>query len=201
MIYRITFRSNPRVVLPFLIMIALPGLGIVAIFAWIPIAGVLIALVGGFISYNFFKLVRSILASRIETSDEGVSFDFGKGHTDEFVWEDITHAGEFTEPPNKRAFFVYNEADDKLITVPCEYADFDTLISEVRSGVGEIFEKIDIGTSISINEYLRAKIAPEEVALSDDSDAELTDDGADYDGHDDQRDNAANAIDESTEPE
>ena len=187
--------------MPFLIMIALPGLGVVAIFAWIPIAGVLIALVGGFISYNFFKLVRSILASRIETSEEGVSFNFGKGHTDEFTWEDITHAGEFTELPKKRAFFVYNEAEDKLVTVPSEYADFDTLLSEVRSGVGDIFEKIDIGTTISINEYLRAKIAPEEVVLSDDSDAEPTDDGDDSDGHDDQHDSTALAIDESTDPE
>lgn len=163
--YRITVRSNPKVLLIGLVILGLPGIGVAAFFLWTPVAGVILTLIGGFFSYNFFKLVRSILSSRIETHDDAVVFDFGKGHRDEFRWDQITHAGLWSDGEKQRSIFVYDEEEDRLVTVPSEYQGFDDLVEEIRFGVeeqsGGVFEVIELGTRETIHDYLKSLVAPE----------------------------------------
>jgi hypothetical protein len=175
--YRITARSNRKVPWIFLIIAALPGAGIASFWVLHPALAAVVTLVGGFFAWNFLKLVRSILSSRIITGDDAISFDFGKGHVDEFAWDEITHAGLYREPSGERALFVYREETDRLVTVPTEYEAFEELVSEVKRGTGERFEVIDIGSRSTINDYLRARLAPS----ADESDDEFGTDDSDDD--------------------
>ncbi len=158
--YRITVRSNPRLIGLFLIIVALPAAGVVAFLLTSVIVAVLILGAGLFFSYNFIKLVRSTLASRIRTNASGVVFDFGKGHRNEFDWNRISHCGVYSEPKRGRALFIYDEEDDRLVTVPNEYESFDVLVTEVREHTVGRFEIIDLGALSTIEEYLREKVTP-----------------------------------------
>ena len=188
MTYRITLRSNPRIILTILIAVALPGIGIASFTFWPPVAAVIATVVGGFFGYHFLKLIRSIISSKIVTSESGVSFDFGKGHISEFSWDGITHAGKFTDTSRKPMFYVYDETDDRLISVPNEYERFEEIVAAVRAGVGERFEDFDLGPFVSINEYLKSKIGPEDdgdagesAATVDDEARTAGDEGSDID--------------------
>ena len=141
---------------------ALPAIGIVTFFFLPPAVGVILTGVGALFGYNLFKLSRSTLQSRIVTSESSVTFDFGKGHADEFIWEQITHAGTFREPKGKRMVFVYEEPSDRLVTIPDEYESYDQLVEEIRIGTSSVFETVDLATQASLNDYLRNQMEPDE---------------------------------------
>ena len=156
--YRITVRSNPRVIGIVFIIVGLPGIGVAAFFLWSPIAGIIIALIGGFFAYNFLKLVRSILGSSIRTGEDAVVFDFGKGHTNVFEWDDIDFAGTYLDESGKPMLFVYNEDEDSLITVPDEYERFDDLVGEIGTALGDRFKSVELEKGETINDYLKRQM-------------------------------------------
>ena len=61
-----------------------------------------------------------------------------------------------------RPAFVYDEAEDSLVTVPSEYEHFDRLVEEIRAGVGDRFEVIEVAAKTTISEYLKSKVAPDD---------------------------------------
>ena len=169
---------------------ALPAIGIVTFFFLPPIVGVILTAVGGLFGYNLLKLSRSTLQSKVVTSESSVTFDFGKGHADEFMWDDITHSGTFREPKGKHMVFVYEEPTDRLVTIPDEYEAYDRLVEEVRVGTSSVFETVDLATQASLNDYLRSRLEPaesseEEYAENESNADETGDDDANDDGADD----------------
>ena len=173
MTYRITIRSNPRVIGIFILVPALPAIGVVTFFLLPPVVGVILTGVGALFGYNLFKLSRSTLQSKIITSETSVIFDFGQGHADEFTWEQITHAGTFREPKGKRMVFVYEEPTDRLVTIPDEYESYDQLVEEVKNGTASVFEKVDLATQASLTDYLRGQLESDEPSDEDSSDEDV----------------------------
>ena len=175
MVYRITVRSNPRIFGIFFIIIALPVAGIVSFAFAPPFLSIILIGSGLFFAYSFWKLVRSTLGSQIRTHDDGIVFDFGKGHVNKFSWDEITHCGVYAEPRGKRSLFIYDEDEDRLITVPNEYEAFDDLVNEVHERTADLFETVDLATKSTINDYLRSIVSKSE----DDSAKDSEDDSGD----------------------
>ena len=163
--YRITLRSNPRVALLFLLILGLPGIGLATLLFLPPVVSIVLTVIAGFFAYNFFKLTRSTLQSRIRTGDAGIEFDFGKDQVNTFRWDEISYAGCFTDVDGRRkadqSLFFYQESSDSLITVPPEYEDFDRLAEEVKEYIKAIeFREVQLEPGSSINDYLKSILPP-----------------------------------------
>lgn len=155
MVYRITLSSNPKIVFIILIILALPAAGVAFIFVS-PFFGVVVVVVACYIDYHLFKFFISTIRSKVETSDEGIFFDLGSQDSTRMTWDDVTHAGVFTEQKKHPHLFIYCEEEDRLMTVPSEYSDFADLVEELRSKIS--LDEIDLLESETIKDYLKEKI-------------------------------------------
>jgi hypothetical protein len=155
MVYRITLSSNPKIVFIFLIILALPAAGVALIFVS-PLFGVVIVAVACYIDYHLAKFLISTIRSRVETSDEGIFFDLGLKDSTRMTWDDITHAGVFTEQKKHPHIFIYCEEDDRLMIIPPEYSGFADLVEELRNKTS--LDEIDLPESETIKDYLKEKI-------------------------------------------
>lgn len=161
MTYRITWRSNPRIIAAFVVVPALPIMGIVSFLVLPPLAGVIATAVGVYIAYQIAKFLRGSLASTIVTRSDGITIE-ASGEVSEYTWSEITYAGLYRETNGKPTLFVYNEPSDRLITVPDEYGSFEQMVEEVQRGVGESFERLDIASNKTLSDYLRSRVTPAE---------------------------------------
>jgi hypothetical protein len=164
MIYRITVRSNPRILIVAALVVVGPAVGIASFFFSPPIIAIILTAVGAFFSYAFGKFLRQTLRSRIETTEAGLSFDSGAGDRSFFAWEDITLAGRYAEAKNKEYLFIYKENGDRLITVPDEYERFPQLIAAVAER--REVEEITLESGETLTERLRKRFSPQETAES-----------------------------------
>ena len=175
MTYRITLRSNPRLLLLFTVMTSVPVTGIVLLALQLITLGLIVTIVGIYFAYQMLKLVRSTLRSRVVTSEESINYDFGKGDAHEISWSAVTHSGTFGKTSRSRTVFVYAEEGDRLLSVPDEYEGFEALVEEIEAPTGPVFETIDLATETSISDYLRERVGgsnpAEDETKSDGSDA------------------------------
>ena len=167
MVYRITLKSNPKILLVALIVVATPVGALLTFLFLPPLVSVILTVVGGYLSYHLGKFFFTTLRSRISVSDEGPVFDLSAKETVRFEWAEITHAGLCSRTKGGRVAYVYNDTEDKLITVPDEYADFGGFVEELRSGT-EV-EDVSLAEDQTVQDYLREKIGPPEPAEPSDS--------------------------------
>ena len=165
MTYRITISSNPKTLLLIIFVVALP-VGTILSFLVMPIfLSIILTILGGYVSYNLAKYVLNILASRIDTSDEGLSFKMSRKESSSLRWEQISHAGYCEEERSRPSAFVYSEDEDRLLTIPSEYSGFRDLVAELRSHV--TVENIQLDPSDSIASYLRDLLGVKEESADD----------------------------------
>lgn len=130
--YRVTLRSNPRLLILFAIIAAIPIVGVAAILLWSPVAGVIFLAVGAYVDYHLVKFARLQLKSYVRTDDSGIQGLSSIAEKVNIPWGTVTHAGVGTEPNKHQAAFVYDEDEDRLISVPSDYENFDQFVSELE---------------------------------------------------------------------
>jgi hypothetical protein len=159
MTYRITFKSNPRMILLVLLMV-LAAAFVVFLFAiGSSIAGFISLVVIGYLEFQVGRHLNGQLTSSVVTNDEGVTVQHAGIGIRTFSWEDISRAG-YAVPRTKRerpVVFIYNEEDDRLITIPDEFENFRSLMTEVRRRTD--FEDIVLAPG----ETLETRLAPQEL--------------------------------------
>jgi hypothetical protein len=139
-VYRMTVRSNPRILIIYIFLPLVLAAGIAAPFV-IGIFYGLIALAAAlFFVWQLVKLTRRQLATRIETLTDEILFTVHGDEKIAFPWDQIRISGvaltaDDTGTPRKkeRRLFIYSEANDKMFAVTDEFANLDALADELRA--------------------------------------------------------------------
>ncbi len=148
--------SNPRLMALALVVLAMFGVSIAGFVTLTPLYGIIFLALALFLAYNFARFAGGSLRSRISTSEEGISFVMPTRERESLAWEAITHAGYCTQARGKPFLFVYSEPQDRLISIPREYTDFDALVEQVRGATP--FETMSLDRGETIQERLRARL-------------------------------------------
>ena len=155
MTYRLTLKSNPRMIVLLLLTLALLGVGVGSFFiigAW----GILVIIILGFISYHLFKFIGSHLNSRIVTHDDGLTFYLPLDDTQRYSWDEITHAGFCRSKGKEKPFiFIYASEDDRLISIPTNYDDIDKLKDELEERTS-VYADYELEDGESIQDRLKS---------------------------------------------
>jgi hypothetical protein len=136
-----------------LFMIALPAVGILLlIFAGVFLG--IIALAGAaYLDYTTLRFFRNNLKSWVETTDAELKCQMPDGELLVFSWDGVTAAGIFTQERGRPFLFVYREEGDKLVTIPKEYSDFETLYSQIKERTP--FQELSLARGETIQERLK----------------------------------------------
>ncbi len=154
MIYRITLKTNPRLFILIAILALIPATIIAVFLTFGALPGFVGLLVGGYIEYQLIKFLRLQLASMVEIADDGAHCLTSAGENLHFRWGSVSHAGLCTDPKGRKTVFLYNEEDDKLITIPDSFASLDQLSQEILQHVQ--LEEYDLGIGESVQSRLRS---------------------------------------------
>jgi len=134
-----TVRSNPRILIVYVVAIVLAAAGVGAIFLIGPLLGLLALAAALFIGWSLLKLTRRQLATRVETLTDEILFVLHGEEKVTFPWEKIRlagialeHDGEGKVRPKERRLFIYNEEEDRMIAVTDEFENLDGLATELR---------------------------------------------------------------------
>lgn len=160
--YRVTLKSNPRLLILFAMIAVLPAISIALILLWSPIAGAIVLAIVAYVDYHLVKFVRLQLASYVRTDDDGIRGLSGISEKVDIPWETVTHAGVAMESQTRGVAFVYAEEQDQLISVPSDYENFDQFVSELESRFDVL--RLDLEPGESITDKLKEILEEEEPA-------------------------------------
>jgi hypothetical protein len=159
-VYRMTVRSNPRilVIVTVIPVILLAGIGMLVLLG---MSYGLIALVLAMLAaWSVLRFIRYQLAACIETTEDQIVVTRRGGEKIHFPWNKVRLSGIATPatprrrtPRNTRNLFVYNQQDDRLISVTDEFEDLDGLAAELRARTD--FRNIALSRGETLNEKLR----------------------------------------------
>ena len=159
-VYRITVRSNPRILVIYILMPVLLAAGAGAIFLLGIIFGFIALAAAGFLVWSMLKLTRRQLATRVQTFTDEILFVMHGDEKVSFPWEKIRIAGMAVEQDEKgrmrtkeRRLFIYNEEDDKMFALNDEFENLDHLAAELRTRTE--FREIVLATGETLKEKLR----------------------------------------------
>jgi hypothetical protein len=160
MVYRMTVRSNPRILFVYVVLPVILAAGIAAPFLLGLLYGLIALAAAAFLAWQLHRLTRRQLATRIETLTDELVFRL---HGDEKItmpWQSIRiagfalHADEAGVTTKKdRRLFVYNEAEDRMFTLTNEFENLDGLASELREKTD--FRELILGPGETLKEKLR----------------------------------------------
>jgi hypothetical protein len=156
-----TVSSNPRILAGIVLALVLIAAGIAAFFLLGLVGGVLAVAAALFVDMNLLRLLRRQLATRIETSTDRILFTLAGNETASFPWEKISFAGSVTSADGhgRRGdprLFVYDEPDDRLMSIPGEYENVDTLAAELREKTD--FRELALARGETLKDKLRELI-------------------------------------------
>ncbi len=171
MTYRITLKSNPRIGILIAMALVVPVGGVISLF-FISFWGILIIALGVYIAYQILKFVNAQLSSRIVTHDEGITFYLPFDEVERFGRQDLHVVGKFqsADSTEKPHLFIYDESNDRLITIPDEYENLPGLEGELRSQTPH-FRDIHLAEDETIQEYLKAEFDSADDDDTDNDDA------------------------------
>ncbi len=130
--YSIRVKGNRRMMVAYFII------GILLIFTIVPLmfipgtAGVLVAMLFAFLSYQMIRMLVLHVKSYILTHDEGITLRFPNRKIERLTWNDVTHTGAIKTPHGSLLRFLYAEDKDRLATIPDEYYNLDELDKEMK---------------------------------------------------------------------
>ncbi len=158
-----TVRSNPRILLVYIILPVVIGLGIAAPFVIGVLYGLVALAAALFFAWQIVRLTRRQLATRIETLTDEIVFRL---HGDEKVvlaWKQVRVAGlaASTDAAGRsrrrdRRLFIYNETEDRLLTLTDEFENLDGLAAELREKVD--FHELTLAPGETLKEKLREMV-------------------------------------------
>jgi hypothetical protein len=159
-VYRITPHAQPRLLVFYAIMALIVAAGAASILLVGPLIGLIILAASLFIAWSMLKVVRRQLSMRVETLTDEILF---VQHGDEklsFPWEKIFVAGFSHETEGSgrkrravRRLFIYNEQDDRVISLTDEFECLDGLAAELREHAP--FRELTLEEGQTLKERLR----------------------------------------------
>ena len=158
MTYRITVKSNPRMLLLMAVMIGAVAVVVLLFAAGSALGGIIALIVVGYLGFHAARHLVAQLQSKVVTTDDGITLEHSVIGSRSYNWHEISRAG-YAVPRDKRerpVVFIYDEEQDSLITIPDEFENFKTLMGEVRRHTD--FENIVLAPG----ETVEARLAPSE---------------------------------------
>ena len=151
--HTITLTSNPRLIILFLIVIALPAAGVLLLVFAGTLIGIIALAAAAYLDYSMIRFFRNHLNSWVETTDTELKCRMPDGEMLVFSWDQVTAAGYCTQERDRPFLFVYREEGDKLVTIPKEYGDFQTLLSAIKERTP--FQELTLSRGETIQERLK----------------------------------------------
>ena len=99
------------------------------------------------------RFFRNHLKSWVETTDTELKCRMPDGELLNFSWDKVTTAGYFTQERGRPFLFVYREEEDKLVSIPEEYSEFETLYSQIKERTP--FKELSLARGETIQERLK----------------------------------------------
>lgn len=155
MIYRFSFILNPKLLILLFIVVILFTAGIFAVF-FLGIVGIVVLGVAFYLDYHVVKFVFGQSKSKIDTDNSHIKFFTPESETISLAWDEIFLAGLFITQQLKPGLFLYCREDDKLLTIPRSYTDFDLLIKEVQNRTD--FKTIQLSRGEQLRDHLKNMI-------------------------------------------
>ena len=159
-IYR-AIKLRVRFILFIFTVAALPVIGVLALIYVDGLFRIIVPVAAFFVAYHVMKFAVSHLKSYIETGSDGLSGLSTINESLEFSWAGITDAGRLTGK-SASMLFVYDEAEDRLLTIPQEYRGWRELEQEIRDNVGVPFQEIELKKGEDAREKLKSLLASEQ---------------------------------------
>ncbi len=163
MVYRMTVRSNPRILIVYIALPVILAAAVAAPFLLGLLYGIVAIAAAVFFAWQLLRLTRRQLATRIETLTDDIVFTL---HGDEKIvmpWEKIRMAGFALHADSSgqttrrdRRLFVYNETEDRMFTLTDEFADMDGLAAELRGKTD--FRELVLAPGETLKEKLRGLV-------------------------------------------
>jgi len=160
MVYRMTVRSNPRILVVYILIPLILCAGVGAFFLFGPLYGLVGFAAAAFFGWSIVRLTRRQLATRIETLTDEIVFTLHGDEKVHFTWEQVRIAGLAFEadaggaPRRKgRRLFIYNEADDRMFSLTDEFENIDGFAAELRKKTD--FREIVLVPGETLKEKLR----------------------------------------------
>jgi hypothetical protein len=163
--HTITMTSNPRMIILFLVVIALPAAGILLLIFAGTLLGIIALAGAAYLDYSMLRFFRNHMKSWVETTDTELKCQMPDGELLVFSWDQITAAGYCTQERGRPFLFVYREEGDKLVTIPKEYGDFETLFSTIKQRTP--FQELSLSRGETIQERLKQMLKIESTEEAD----------------------------------
>ena len=151
--HTITMASNPRMIVLFLIVIALPAAGVLLLIFAGTLVGIIALAAAAYLDYSMLRFSRNHMKSWVETTDSELKCQMPDGELLVFSWDQVTAAGYCTQERSRPFLFVYREEGDKLVTIPREYGDFQVLYDTVERRTD--FQQLSLARGETIQERLK----------------------------------------------
>ena len=155
--HTITIASNPRMIILFLIVIALPAAGILLLIFAGTLLGIIALAGAAYLDYLLMRFFRNHMNSWVETSDTELVCRMPDGDLLVFPWDQISAAGYCTQQRGRPFLFIYKEKTDKLVTIPKEYGGFENLLSTIKQRIPQQtpFQALSLGRGETIQDRLK----------------------------------------------
>ena len=173
MAYRMTFASNPKLLVVVLIIAAFLAAG-VSLFLVSPFLGIVGIALGGYISYTLVRFISKQMASVLDVQEDGLHFNLYGEEQMVFEWDNVSHMGLATAPKSKRFFFAYREDEDKLLVVPNEFQNFEQLLDDIRAQ-GDLVS-VELERSEGVKEQLKEMLGVQLKAAEGEAEADPEED-------------------------
>lgn len=155
-VYKVSVRANPRILVLFVVIPALPLIGVLLTVFVDRLIGIIGIAAGAYMSYHLAKFLSSHLRSYIETTDEQLKCRTTANEDIALDWSSISHAGQCYPEKGPDYLFVYSKDNDRLLTIPREYSGYDQLRDQIRDRVrAGIFRELALTAEESIKDRLK----------------------------------------------
>jgi len=151
--HTISISSNPRMIVLFLVVIALPAAGILLLVFAGTLLGIIALAAAAYLDYSMLRFFRNHMKSWVETTDTELKCRMPDGELLVFSWDQVTAAGYCTQERGRPFLFVYREEGDKLVTIPKEYGDFEALFATIKQRAP--FQELTLSRGETIQERLK----------------------------------------------
>jgi len=160
-----TVRSNPRLLVVFLLLPVILAAGIAVIPLMGPFYGVAATALALLLAWQLYKIVRRQLRTTITVDEDGARFNLYGEETMSFPWPAVRLAGLAVEPGKRgrraRRLFFYKEEGDRLMVVPDEFERFADLEALVRR-LAASFHEVTLEAGEPLKDKLRPLVAAKE---------------------------------------
>lgn len=159
MSYRMTVRSNPKLLVVPGVVVALLAVAI-SLFSVGPVLGIIALAVGGYLSWTLVRFIRKQLQCSVDVVEEGVVLDLYGEEKVTAPWDRISHLGTAVDTRGRKSVFLYREAEDKLLVIPDEFERFGEIVTRIResslaTAPERTFHEISLGLGESVKDRLR----------------------------------------------